>query len=197
MRADKTDVPGLIRLAHAGDAQVLGEILALCERRLRVHARAALRADVAGRCDPDDVVQQTLLEAVRGFGYFRGQSEGELLAWLRQILRRNLADVVRSNLVAGKRSAGQESRVSNHPELRSALSSPTRRLARLEANERIERALTLLPPDQRDAVRLRHIEGHTLQEIAGRMERTPVAVASLVKRGMQRLRVLLVEESKP
>lgn len=187
----------MIRRAHAGDSEALGEILARCERRLRVHARIALSPDVAVRCDPGDVVQQTLMEAVRGFGCFRGKSEGELLAWLGQILRRNLADAVRSNLVAGKRSAGLESRVSHHPELRSVLSSPTRRLARLEANELIERALTLLPSDQRDAVRLRHIDGHTLQEIAGRMERTPVAVASLVKRGMQRLRAILAEESTP
>ena len=47
------------------------------------------------RIDASDIVQQTLLEAHRGLGKFTGESEGEWLAWLRQILTHNTQDFIR------------------------------------------------------------------------------------------------------
>ena len=51
-----------------------------CLARLQVEPR--FRA----KFDPSDIVQQTMLEAVRGWPKFRGGTEAELAAWLRQIL---------------------------------------------------------------------------------------------------------------
>ncbi len=48
-----------------------------------------------GKMDPVDLVQDTFLEAHRDFPHFRGQSEGELVSWLRRILVRNLANALR------------------------------------------------------------------------------------------------------
>jgi RNA polymerase sigma-70 factor (ECF subfamily) len=45
-----------------------------------------------------------------------------------------------------------------------------------------------LPDDQREAVRLRHLEGWALADIAQHLGRTPAATAGLIKRGMQALR---------
>jgi len=58
---------------------------------------ARLRLDplVRAKVGASDIVQQTLLEAHRDLPQFRGQSVGEQAAWLRQILARNLANVVR------------------------------------------------------------------------------------------------------
>ena len=41
---------------------------------------------------------------------------------------------------------------------------------------------------QREAVRLRHLEGWALADIARHLDRTPAATAGLIKRGMQALR---------
>jgi RNA polymerase sigma-70 factor (ECF subfamily) len=49
-------------------------------------------------------------------------------------------------------------------------------------------ALDRLPQDQRTAVRLRHLEGWSLAEIAEHLNRTPAAAAGLIKRGMEALR---------
>src|SRR5262245_45419136 len=58
-------------------------------------ARLRLDPMVRARVSASDVVQQTLLEAHRDRGQFQGRTVGEQTAWLRQILARNLANVVR------------------------------------------------------------------------------------------------------
>lgn len=55
--------------------------------------------------------------------------------------------------------------------------------------------LMKLPENQREAVRLRHLEGWTLDEISKRLEATPSAVAGYLKRGMHTLRKLMRDES--
>ena len=57
-----------------------------------------------------------------------------------------------------------------------------------EQSVRLAAALAKLPDDQREAVRLRHLEGCTLAELAERFNRSEDAVAALLKRGLENLR---------
>src|SRR6266536_1563522 len=90
---------------------------------LRVLARLHLDPQLRGKLDPSDVVQQVLLQAFQGLSQFRGQSEGELAAWLRQILARCLANAAR-DFGRDKRDVGLE---------RSLEAALTASSARLEA----------------------------------------------------------------
>jgi RNA polymerase sigma-70 factor (ECF subfamily) len=49
------------------------------------------------KIDASDIVQQTMLDAFAKRDQFRGSTDGELLAWLRQILKNNLADALRDH----------------------------------------------------------------------------------------------------
>jgi RNA polymerase sigma-70 factor (ECF subfamily) len=170
----------------------LGEVRAW----LRRHAALLLGGRLRGKVDPSDVVQDTLLKALRHQQQFRGQTEAERQAWLRRILANTLADAVRRFLAGQKRDAGRE---------RSLDEAVRRSSERLQVwladggappegeaahNERLlwlAEGLAELPGEQREAVRLKHLHGLSVGEVARRMGKT-AAVAGLLRRGLEALR---------
>jgi RNA polymerase sigma-70 factor (ECF subfamily) len=166
-------------------------------------ARAQLNLRLGAKLDASDVVQQTLLEAHRNAAQFRGTTSGEVAAWLRQILARNLANAAR-DLSRHKRDVGREQSLQQMVEASSArleaclagpASSPDEVAQRNEDLLRLATALAELPGPQREAVELRHLRGWSLKDIAAHLRRTPAAVAGLLHRGMAALRVTLREKT--
>lgn len=165
--------------------------------RFRSYLHLLARRRLGGRIDPSDVVQQTLLEAHRAAGDFRGTTDAERAAWLRRILERNLADAARG-LARAKRDVSRERSLDDDSAelggwLAADQSSPSRRADRHEQAVRVADALAGLPEAQREALVLQHWHGLTLAEIGGRLGRSPEAVAGLLKRGLKRLRESLGE----
>jgi RNA polymerase sigma-70 factor (ECF subfamily) len=167
--------------------------------RFREYLLLLVRAqlgDRLGRLDASDVVQQTLLEAHRKRGQFRGQTDAELAAWLRQILAYGLADAFRT-LGRAKRDVNRERSLeaaladsSSRLEawLATGQSSPSQRAERHEQLLRLADALGGLPEDQRRAVELKHLHGSSVAEIARQLGRSETAVGGLLRRGMAKLR---------
>jgi RNA polymerase sigma-70 factor (ECF subfamily) len=60
---------------------------------------------------------------------------------------------------------------------------------------RLADALAQLPDDQRVALELHHLQGHSAPAIAKVMDRSTASVAGLLRRGLQTLRSLLREET--
>src|SRR5262249_42221775 len=89
------DPERLLALARAGDGAALGQLFELYREYLTLLASVQLGQRLRGKVDAADVVQETFLEAHRDFAQFRGATEAELTAWLRQVLARNLANLLR------------------------------------------------------------------------------------------------------
>ncbi len=163
-------------------------------------ARLHWNPRLAGKLDPSDVVQQTLVQAWKGLPDFRGQTEAEMRAWLRQILARQLANLARDfgrenrdirrevSLDAPAGAGVNDSSARLEAWLGDDQSSPSQRADRNEHLERLADALAALPEPQQDAVTLHHLHGISVNEIAARMERSPAAIAGLLKRGLRALR---------
>ncbi len=185
----------LIARARDGDEPALGELIARYRGYLCSLAYKQLDSDVQPRVDPSDVVQQSCLEFHRDFHSFRGTEEADLVAWLKQILSNNVANTIR-HVHAGKRSIKKERSLSDTAgtgrslgqQIEADQSSPSQRARRGEDREQMELLLKDLPDDQGEAVRLRHIKGWSLEKMAGHFGRSEMAVAGLLKRGMQTLR---------
>jgi RNA polymerase sigma-70 factor (ECF subfamily) len=164
-------------------------------------ARMSLASRLRARLDASDVVQQTLLEAYRHAGQFRGQSSGEMAAWLRQILARQLANALRDHTRGCRDVRREQSLEKSLAESSACLGrlladdqpSPSERLDAEERLLRLAAALAELPEAQRQAVEGRHLHGWSLDRTAAEMGRTPAAVAGLLHRGLARLRTHLQE----
>jgi RNA polymerase sigma-70 factor, ECF subfamily len=195
MKDDSLTPNELLERALQGDREALGRLLEAHRTALHQLAKRQLEGRIAVRVDASDVIQQTFLEAYRSFPQFAGQDARELVAWLQSILDHKVATAIRDHTLLQKRNIGRErsmddSGVDGSPlkEEFAAGSSPSQKAIRGEEAERLSQALTDLPDDQREAVRLRHLEGWAVADIARRLGRTPAATAGLIKRGMQTLR---------
>lgn len=190
----------LIAQAQAGDGEALGRLLDSYEPFLQLMARMQVGRRLQGKLDGSDLVQETFLEAHRDFPRFRGRTEAELLAWLRQILARNLANAVRRYRGTQARDIGLERDIHRDFDeswkmldagLVAAQSSPSQQASRRERAVLLANALQRLPDDYREAIVLRHFELLSFPEVAARMGRTEDSVKKLWARALARLRAAL------
>jgi RNA polymerase sigma-70 factor (ECF subfamily) len=192
----------LLQQARQGDREALGRLLESQRAILHRLAERQLHGPIAVRVDASDIIQQTFLEAHRSFPQFAGLDTRELAAWLQIILDHKVAGAIRDHALLQKRNVHRDRSMDDShrgmaslkQQLDAGLSSPSQKAIRGEEEERLAQALTMLPDDQREAVRLRHLEGWALADIARHMGRTPAATAGLIKRGMQTLRRQLHKE---
>jgi RNA polymerase sigma-70 factor, ECF subfamily len=163
---------------------------------LHLLARLHLAPQVQSKVDPSDIVQQTLLKAHEAADQFRGQDRSQKAAWLRRILAHNLADVLRA-FGRGKRDVAlersleaslTESSTQIAAWLAAEQSSPSQQAEQSEQAVRLAEALAVLPALQREALILKHCQGWSLQQIGDHLDRSPAAVASLLRRGLKQLR---------
>src|SRR6516162_823760 len=192
-----TDPEQLLRVAMRGDATTLGQLLELYRRYLALLARVQIGQRLQGKVDASDVVQETFLEAHQNFPRFRGGSEAEFVAWLRQILAGNLADLLRRYLGAKGRDVRLEREIQDAFDRSSILldrglaarqSSPSQQAVRREMAVLLADALAQLPDDYREVLILRHLESLTFPEVARRMGRSLDSVEKLWVRALDRLR---------
>ena len=169
---------------------------------LRLMAGAGVESYLQARIDPSDLVQQTLLQAHTALPSFRGNSEAEMLAWLRQILIRKTMNATR-NETRERRNIDREREIeaavsassSSLERVRSAREvSPAERIARTEELLRLAEEIEQLPDDQQQAIRLRYWAEHSVEEVAIAMGRSVPSVAGLLRRGLAALRTCGLEE---
>jgi RNA polymerase sigma-70 factor (ECF subfamily) len=123
--------------------------------------------------DTDDLVQDTLLNALRRLDRFEHRGEGAFLAYLRQILLNSVRDGVR-------RAAARPHHTTIDDDLRDPGPSALEEAIGRERVERFERALSRLDPEQREAVILRVEFRYSHQQIADALGKASANTARMV-----------------
>ena len=163
---------------------------------LRLLARLQVDPRLNAKMDDSDMVQQTFLQAHRAISEFRGTTDAEMAAWLRQILARNLAhagrdyrrdkrDVRREQSIE---AAVDQSSIRLENLLAAEQSTPSQKAMRNEDLLRLAAAVEKLPDAQRAAIELHYWKHWTLAEISDHLGRSTTAVAGLLHRGLKALR---------
>jgi RNA polymerase sigma-70 factor (ECF subfamily) len=131
-----------------------------------------------------DVVQVTLVKAMRSLGTWRG--EATLFTWLCQICRRQIVDHVRSE----RRHSSKVVLIDDSEEVRAALESieapasdnPLHGADRAELGRLVHAVLDRLPGRYGEALEWKYVEGRSVEEIGERLGIGQTAAQSLLAR---------------
>ncbi|MHC4411115.1 MAG: sigma-70 family RNA polymerase sigma factor [Planctomycetota bacterium] len=192
----------LIADARAGDLDSLNALMRHYRGYLRILAGNSLDGVLRVKADPSDVAQEVLYAASRDFAGFRGDSERELIGWLRKILAHSIANLVRRYRRTGARQIDREQSIEADLDRSSmALGSmlagretaPSQAASERERSVVLANALSRLPDDYRQVIILRDLEQRSWAECGHRMGRSPDAVRMLWSRALASLGPLLRE----
>jgi RNA polymerase sigma-70 factor, ECF subfamily len=194
MSGQMRDAAQLLAAARGGSREALGEALESCRAYLLRVAQGGMAPELQAKGGASDLVQETFLDAQRDFDRFHGDSEEELLAWLRQLLLHKMANFRRHYRGTGKRTVAREVALQAGdtssqwgPGLPADTPSPSSHAAANEDAQALQAALARLPEEYRQVLLLRHDEGRPFEEIGRLMNRTANAARKLWARAVERL----------
>lgn len=200
----------LMARARSGQPDALGELCALYRNYLRMVVRTGLGPRLRERVELSDVVQETLLEVVRQFPQFTGQTEAALVGWLRRLVGQKLADLGRYHSRA-KRAGDAGALPLDAPYeggggnpapavggdgggarlldvLALSQTSPSEQASRRELIVLLADALAELPEDESEVLWRYHAENQSFETIGTQMGLGRKAARALWARGLGRLR---------
>ena len=191
MEKDSKEMRALILAAQAGDEQTFEQILRLIEVPVYRLAFSMLRH----KEDAEDVSQEVLIKLWRTLPDYR--FECPLLLYVLKMTRNAALDLER------KRSRRRENEVSLTVENddgervdreladTSEDNDPAKRLTRAERIAEVRRAIEALPPDQREIIILKDIQGLSYAQIADLLSIEEGTVGSRISRARKNLEKIL------
>jgi RNA polymerase sigma-70 factor, ECF subfamily len=200
LNSESSQLADWLMLARQGDESARNRLFEACRSFVALTARVQLHRRLQTKVDPSDLVQQSMLEAHRGFENFRGQTPEEWLAWLKQIVQHNVLDADKHYRGTNRRDLRRERTISDptssHTDWSPADPGPTpsQLLSKAERELQVAVAIESLPEDYRQVVLLRNLERLSFDDVAERMNRTRGACQMLWMRAVEQLRAKLNQD---
>jgi RNA polymerase sigma-70 factor, ECF subfamily len=199
---DAGDTRRRLEGAAAGEDDAWRSLLDECHDRLRRMVALLLDPRLQGRVDPEDVLQETYLEASRQLAGYLRDPVLPFFLWLRQLAGNRLFKLHRHHLGAQRRDAGREvslcrgalpeaSSVALAAQLLGRECRPSEALARAELKLRLQEALNRMDPLDREVLTLRHFEQLTSAEVARELGISQAAAGKRYLRALLRLKETL------
>lgn len=189
----------LLASAQAGSRSSLGRLLKLYEPLLLSIANGEIDADLKKKGRGSDLVQTTMLEAIRDFTAFKSKDPNELLGWLTELLRNNIRDLRKAyrNVQARQISRERSFSSSNVVALLDIMAAKRAAMSTGEpavdpaAIQRLRHALEKLQPAERRLLEWRYFRKMSYVKMAEKLGKTPDAVRVACNRIVVKLRDML------
>jgi RNA polymerase sigma-70 factor (ECF subfamily) len=197
----------LIAAAVAGDRVALGELLMANWDPLALHIAHQLPATISGVISVDDILQETLVRAIRSAAQFKSRNNASFGAWLRIIADHTLQSALKARAAKKRGRARRQSFATWENQSASSLtdlvrlvpdrdSSPSSKAAQDESLRAMRVGLASLADADQRALSLRYLRGQSLDEMSAILGRSPAAVRGLLYRAKIRLRNALGDSSR-
>jgi RNA polymerase sigma-70 factor (ECF subfamily) len=191
-------------LGNKKDDKVLGELFMLHRDRLWRMLHVRLDHRLTSRVTPDDLLQETYLEAARRIGEYLADPAVPFYVWLRFLALQRVQTAFRAHVGAQMRDVNQEVPLSQDGGVRvssdsmagqlvSHMTSPSQAAIRHELQDRLRAVLDAMDPLDREVLALRHFEELGNNEVADILGISKDAASKRHVRALKRLRDLLTE----
>ena len=181
----------LIPPSRTGEKRAREELFAELKGYLDVIAEKNLDFAARQKVGVSDIVQSSFIRVIENFESFRGQTSGELKAWVKKIVQ-NEVNRVHRTYATEKRNSKRE--VSLSPKTNDSLPgvftpvdtamTPSSDSLKNEQRRKVHEILAQLKPVHAEVIRLRNIESLSYREIGERMNRTEKSASQLWYRAM-------------
>lgn len=188
----------------AGDREALAEYIARHAPQLTAFIEKRMSDGLRRKVEAADILQDLTASALHSVGEVE-LGDREPFSWLCQQAERRIIDAHRHHFGAQKRAAGREVYI-DAPNggygggiadlLAASLTSPSGAFSQQQKEFHMAQALAELPEDNREALRMRYVEGLPSKEIAQRLGRTDGAIRVLLTRSLQKLQEVLSRNSE-
>jgi RNA polymerase sigma-70 factor, ECF subfamily len=204
MENNSGETADLLERARRGDKAALTELFTRHRDRLRRMVEMRLDWRLQARIDASDVIQDGCLEVSQRLEEYLRNPTLPFFLWLRLVVGEQLTNLHRHHLGTQMRDAGRE--VSLYREALPAASSaalaaqllgkhtsPTQAAIRAERLLRLQEAINLLDPLDREVLSLRHFEQLSRTEAARVLGIEEAAAAKRYIRALKRLKDTLAD----
>ena len=189
-----------VSLAAAGDEDAFSALMLANYDVLRDQLKREISAQQQSTIDPDDILSETFFGAWQEVQDPRNRfhSDGDFLALLRRIARHRLLDAIKAQETLKR--GGNRRRLANElahsdgslgnllDQIESECSSPSAGPKRQERLDKLLSLLDRLTPDHQEVIRLHHLLGYPLAEIAAQLGLSEAQVRGRLDRARQKMR---------
>jgi RNA polymerase sigma-70 factor (ECF subfamily) len=191
----------LLERIDRGDQEALGDLFDSYRPRLRRMVQFRMDARVAARLDPSDVLQEAYLDAAQQIRHYLDRRDVDVYVWLRGLTWQRLLKLHRTHLGTQCRSVEREqpladdSSVAVAQRLLARGHGPDQPLLQEEIRQRVQNALSLLDPHDREVILMREVEDLSNSEVAQVLGLSPSVATMRYGRALFRLQKVLALDS--
>ena len=207
MTEESSEITDLLRRAGDGDEAAVDQLFSQYRDRLKRMVRLRMSRRLQGRIDDSDVLQESYLEISRKFSDYLDNPSVPFFLWLRHMTGLKLAEMRRRHLGTQMRDADREvsiyrgalpeaNSMSLAAHLLGQLTSPSEAAVKAEMRIKLQEALDVMDPLDREIIALRHFEQLSSVETAEVLRLSKTGASSRYVRAITRLKKTLSQFSE-